>query len=52
MCPPSVLVVEVRSKHTAQLTLIEHDDMVEGVASDTADDSLTIALLCTEVGGW
>jgi hypothetical protein len=45
MDSPSVVVVKVRSKHTAQMTLIEHDDVLERVASYTADDALTIWML-------
>ena len=45
MCPPVVIVINVRSKHTAQMPLVEHNHMVECVAPNTADDPLTIGIL-------
>jgi hypothetical protein len=36
----SVVIFKVRRQHTAQVTLIEDDDVMETVAADRADDAL------------
>ena len=41
----SVVVLKVCRQHTAQVTLIEDDDVIEAFAADRADDSLDIGVL-------
>jgi hypothetical protein len=45
MCTASVVVVEVRRQHTAQVTLIEDEDVIEAFAADRADDAFDIGVL-------
>jgi hypothetical protein len=45
MRPASVVILEVRRQHTAQVTLIEDDDVIETFAADRADDALDISIL-------
>src|SRR5512143_3214874 len=40
-----VVVLKVRRQHSAQVTLIEDDDVVETFAADRADDALDIGVL-------
>ena len=41
----SVVIVKVGRQHTAQVTLIEDDDVIETFAADRADDALDIGIL-------
>ena len=41
----SVVVVKICRQHTAQVTLIEDDDVIETFAADRADDALDIGVL-------
>jgi hypothetical protein len=41
----SVVIVKVCRQHTAQVTLIEDDDVIETFAADRADDALDIGVL-------
>ena len=45
MCAASVVIVKVRRQHTAQVTLIEDDDVIETFAADRADDALDVGVL-------
>jgi hypothetical protein len=45
MRPASVVITKVRRQHTAQVTLIEDDDVIETFAADRADDALDIGIL-------
>ena len=45
MCPASVVILKVCRQHTAQVTLIEDDDVIETFAADRADDALDIGVL-------
>jgi hypothetical protein len=37
-----VVIPKIRGQHTAQVTLIEDDDVIETFAADRADDALHI----------
>jgi len=39
------VILKVRRQHTAQVTLIEDDDVIETLAADRADDALDIGIL-------
>jgi hypothetical protein len=41
----SVMILKVCQQHTAQVTLVEDDDVIETVAPDRADDALDIGVL-------
>jgi hypothetical protein len=41
----SVVIVKICRQHTAQVTLIEDDDVIEAFAADRADDALDIGVL-------
>ena len=41
----SVVILKVFRQHTAQVTLIEDDDVIETFAADRADDALDIGVL-------
>jgi hypothetical protein len=45
MGPASVVITKVRRQHTAQVTLIEDDDVIETFAADRADDALDVGIL-------
>ena len=45
MRPASVVILKVRRQHTAQVTLIEDDDVIETFTADRADDALDIGVL-------
>jgi hypothetical protein len=45
MRPASVVIPKIRRQHTAQVTLIEDDDVIETFAADRADDALHISVL-------
>src|SRR3977135_1050097 len=45
MRPAVVVIVKVCRQHTAQVTLIEDDDVIETFAADRADDALDIGIL-------
>jgi hypothetical protein len=45
MRPASVVITKVRRQHTAQVTLIEDDDVIETFAADRADDALDVGIL-------
>ena len=45
MGSPVVIVVDIGSKYPAKMPLIEHDDMIEHVAPDTADEPLAVWIL-------
>jgi hypothetical protein len=38
MSPALVMILTIRRQHTAQVTLIEDDDVIETFAADRADD--------------
>src|SRR5512143_3937337 len=40
-----VVVLKVRRQHSAQVTLIEDDDVIEAFATDRADDALDVGIL-------
>ena len=41
----SVIVGDIRLDHAPQMPLVEHDDMIEHIATDTPDDPLAIRIL-------
>ena len=45
MCPALVMILKIRRQHTAQVTLIEDDNVIETFAADRADDALHIGVL-------
>ena len=45
MCSPVVIVLDIGSKHTAQMPFVEHDDVIEGLSPNAAHDSLHIRIL-------
>ena len=45
MCAALVVVVEVRRQHSAQVPLVENDDVIEAFATDRADDAFDICVL-------
>jgi len=45
MDSPSVVVVDVGSKHTVQMLLMEYDDMIESLSPDAADEPLRVRIL-------
>src|SRR5712671_6108775 len=45
MRPAVVVILKVCRQHTAQVTLIEDDDVIETFAADRADDALDIGIL-------
>jgi hypothetical protein len=45
MRPASMVITKVRRQHTAQVTLIEDDYVVETFTADRADDALDIGIL-------
>src|SRR6476659_3059784 len=45
MCSGTIVVMRVRAQHMTQMTLAEHDHMIEAFASDRADQSFGIAVL-------
>ena len=45
MRPAPVVITKVRRQHTAQVTLIEDDDVIETFAADRADDALDVGIL-------
>ena len=42
MRPTLVMILKIGRQHTAQVTLIEDDDVIETFAADRADDALHI----------
>ena len=45
MCPALVVILKICQQHTAQMTLIEDDDVIETFAADRADDALDISVV-------
>ena len=45
MRPTLVMILKIGRQHTAQVTLIEDDDVIEAFATDRADDALDIGVL-------
>ena len=45
MCSALVVILKVCRQHTAQVTLIEDDDVIETFAADRANDALDIGVL-------
>jgi hypothetical protein len=45
MRPAVVVILKIRRQRTAQVTLIEDDDVIETFAADRADDALDIGVL-------
>jgi len=45
MCAASVVVFKVCRQHTAQVALIDDDDVIEAFAADRADDASDIGVL-------
>jgi hypothetical protein len=45
MRPAVVVILKIRRQRTAQVMLIEDDDVIETFAADRADDSLDIGVL-------
>jgi hypothetical protein len=45
MRPTLVMILKIGRQHTAQVTLIEDDDVIETFAADRADDALHIGVL-------
>jgi hypothetical protein len=45
MRPAMVMIPKIRQQHTAQVTLIEDDDLIETFAADRANDALDIGIL-------
>ena len=45
MCPALVVILKICQQHTAQVTLIEDDNVIETFAADRADDALDIGVL-------
>jgi hypothetical protein len=42
MDSPRMIVVHVGLKHTVEMPLVEHDDMIERVSTDAANDPLAV----------
>ena len=40
-----VVIVKVRRQHTAQVTLVEDDDVIETLAANRANDALDVSVL-------
>src|SRR3954463_2241382 len=45
MCPGAVVILLVRAQHMPQMSLAEHDHMIEALASDGADKSFSVTVL-------
>src|SRR5215475_6555963 len=45
MDAPRMIVVHVGSKHTVEMPLVEHDDMIETLAPDTPNEPLAVRIL-------
>ena len=45
MCSRLVVIVKVRREHTAQVTLVEDDDVIETFAANRANDALDVSVL-------
>src|SRR5678815_390917 len=45
MRPTMVVILKVCRQHSAQVTLIEDDDMIETFAADRSDDAFDISVL-------
>ena len=45
MCSASMVVLKVYRQHTAQVMLIEDDDVIETFVPDRADDAFDIGVL-------
>jgi hypothetical protein len=52
MRTPVVIVVHVDWQNMAQMLLVEHDDMVERLALDAADDLLRVGILPRTLRGY
>jgi len=51
MGTPVVVVAEVAPPHTPQMILVEHDDVIQTLPPDAADQSLRIGVLPGALGG-
>src|SRR5436309_12808442 len=45
MCPTAVVIMLIRAQHVPQMSLAEHDHMIEALASDRADQSFSVTVL-------
>ena len=45
MRPAVVVIPKICQQYTAQVTLIENDDVIETFATDRADDALDVGIL-------
>ena len=45
MCSRLVVIVKVRRQHTAHVTLVEDDDVIETLAANRANDALDVGVL-------
>src|SRR3954447_16281822 len=45
MCPGAVVILLVGAQHMPQMSLAEHDHMIEALASDGADKSFSVTVL-------
>src|SRR3954451_14810966 len=45
MCPGAVVILLVRAQHMPQMSLAEHDHMIEALASDGAEKSFSVTVL-------
>src|SRR3954464_15951261 len=45
MCPGAVVILLVRAQYMPQMSLAEHDHMIEALASDGADKSFSVTVL-------
>jgi len=52
MDAPRMIVVHVGAKHTVEMPLVEHDDMIEHVSPDAANDPLAVRILPRALRGY
>ena len=45
MCPRTVIVVDVRRQDPAQMALIDHEYVIQALATNRADDPLDVGIL-------
>jgi hypothetical protein len=45
MSPRKMIVVQVRSEDSSEVSLVEHDDMFEALSTDTADQAFNVRIL-------
>ena len=40
-----MIILEVRPKNSTEVLLVDHDDMIEALSTDTADEALNVRIL-------